>query len=927
VLSPDRWQIVERVFYEALALPALEREACVFTRCGHDAELLREVGTLLAAASDGDSAGSIAGYMPGAWAGEQPAARLQGRDVDQYRVISLLGEGGMGEVYLAEDRALGRRVALKLLPLPFSTDPSRLHRFGEEARATSALNHPNIITVYHLGEFEGRSFIAAEFIDGTTLRRRLIDGPLPIGDAIDVGAQIAAALAAAHDAGIIHRDIKPENVMIRRDGIVKVLDFGLAKLAPAEKLEQLREHSHDRHRLGTAAGAVLGTRDYMAPEQAAGRAVDARADLYSLGVVLHEMATGSRPADGAATPVPEALAGVIARALASDPDARHQSAREIEGDLEAARQILNQSAARNRPRRPAAQTGDAYEFGPFHIDAIGLRLWRHGHPVALSAQGCELLLALIEQRPEAVSSKAIAERVWPGTAARPRVRAAMQRLRRALDDDGRDRPRYLEAVAGRGYRFRADANVVDRGTWTRVLAILPFEQTGEGQPMSLGIAETLTARLCRVRHLVVRSPNAPQVGTDRQDLGGLAARLKVDFILDGRLEVRGDAMRLVLRLFSAADDTVRWAQQFDGSIADPFAFEDGVAASVAQALALKLSAGEGRALRRHDTDNVEARRLFTQGKQLLNLRTADAVTKATAVFARALEHDAEYAEACAGLAEAEILAAYYALQPPRQCFERARTSAERAVRLDPELGAAYTSLAIVAAKLDWSWDAATSLHEQALQLRASHAPSHYWYSMHLVAIGRFEEALAENQIAIDMDPLALQYCIIRGWMLPIAGRLDEGLRYFDENKEVLSRHGLGHMARGVVLVTAGRLAEAEQAFILANDLGIGLLGKALLGHIYARTQREDQARAILNELEEMTRQGGVSFEYPMQVHLGFRDDEAALSCLERCCDQRIFGTDMIAVHPWYAHLRPHPRFQALVKRLGLQHVKVPSQRN
>jgi tetratricopeptide (TPR) repeat protein len=420
---------------------------------------------------------------------------------------------------------------------------------------------------------------------------------------------------------------------------------------------------------------------------------------------------------------------------------------------------------------------------------------------------------------------------------------------------------------------------------------------------------------------VVRSPGASQIGVDRQDLGALAAKLKVDFVLDGRLDVRGDAMRLTLRLFSVADDSVRWAQQFDGSTADPFAFEDAVAAPLVQALALKLSAGDGRALRRHDTSSVEARRLFTQGIQLLNLRTPDALAKASANFTRALEHDPEYAEACAGLAEAEILTAYYAMQPPLECFERARTMADRALRLDPEQGAAYMAMAIVAAKLDWSWDAASALHEKSIQLRPSHAPSHYWYSMHLVGIGRFEEALAENQIAIDMDPLALQYCAFRGWMLYIAGRLEQGLQFFDDNKEVLERYAPAHLFRGIVLIGAGRLEEAEQVFTVASDLGIGLYGKCYLAHIQARTGRADQARATLAEFEAIARQRHIPSELPLQILLAFDDDDASLSWLERCCDERVFTVNLTAVHPWFARLRSNDRFQALLRRLGLQHVK------
>ena len=341
MLSPERWQLAERIFHEALQQPPAERRTFIASSCAGDAEVTREVESLLAADNSRPSDGGLLKDVVADWASSAAPKFEPGREIGGYRVVSLLGEGGMGEVYLAEDLSLGRQVAVKLLPLPFTADASWLHRFTEEARAASALNHPNIITVHQIGEFEGRRYIVTEFIDGETLRRRIGRGPLPEAEAVNLAVQAARALQAAHGAGIVHRDIKPENLMIRRDGYVKVLDFGLAKILPGERLDGSAETRSDPRR--TRAGAVMGTPDYMAPEQAQGKAVDARADIFSLAVVLHEMVTGVLPEEvtgrrpdtrpRSAGPGP-ALARILHRALARDPTARYQQIEDLIEDLE-----------------------------------------------------------------------------------------------------------------------------------------------------------------------------------------------------------------------------------------------------------------------------------------------------------------------------------------------------------------------------------------------------------------------------------------------------------------------------------------------------------------------------------------------------------------------------------------------------------------
>ena len=295
-MTPERWQQIDELYQAALDHESSQRRAFLGQACAGDSELRREVESLILAHEQAgtfivEPALKVAARM---LAGDQTST-LIGAMFSHYRIESLLGVGGMGEVYLAEDTSLRRKIALKLLPTEFTRDAERLRRFEQEARSASALNHPNILTIYEIGQTDGHHYTATEFVEGETLRERLTNTRMTIGEVLDIAIQIAFALQAAHAAGIVHRDIKPENLMLRRDQVVKVLDFGLAKLTP-QQCRKVKRTS--RHVIRTNPGTVMGTVGYMSPEQSRGLEVDARTDIWSLGVVLYEMVTGRQPFDG-----------------------------------------------------------------------------------------------------------------------------------------------------------------------------------------------------------------------------------------------------------------------------------------------------------------------------------------------------------------------------------------------------------------------------------------------------------------------------------------------------------------------------------------------------------------------------------------------------------------------------------------------------
>src|ERR1043165_4847986 len=340
-MTPERWQKVKEIFHAALDKPAAERSVFVAQACGGDDELRKEVESLLASSEkDGGFIDSPAYAAAATLITDQPAELKKGAQIGAYEIISFISRGGMGEVYLAHDRRLGRKIALKILPSSFTKNQERLRRFEQEARSASALNHPNIITIYEILKSESTHVIATEFVEGETLRHRLSNSHLELSEALNVASQVADALSAAHKAGIVHRDIKPENIMIRQDGYVKVLDFGLAKLS--EEVPSISADEAPTRQVRTGSGVIIGTAGYMSPEQARGKPVDARSDIFSLGSVIYEMVTRRKPFDG------ETASDVLASILKSEPPPISQV---LEGTPPELTRIVTKALKKNRDER------------------------------------------------------------------------------------------------------------------------------------------------------------------------------------------------------------------------------------------------------------------------------------------------------------------------------------------------------------------------------------------------------------------------------------------------------------------------------------------------------------------------------------------------------------------------------------------------
>jgi eukaryotic-like serine/threonine-protein kinase len=847
-----------------------------------------------------------------------------------YRIIRKLDRGGVGEVYLAEDTRLGRLLAIKLLLPEHTQDPARLRRFEQEARAASALNHPNILTVYEVGQTAGRHYIATEYVEGETLRQKIRRGPIPLAEALDIAAQVAEALAAAHARGIVHRDVKPENAMVRPDGYVKVLDFGLAKLAEpgrapngegdatgeAETVELLR----------TQPGKVMGTAWYMSPEQARGLAVDARTDLWSLGVVLYEMLSGRppfvgetpshivvsiledepeplAPADAAGpSAAPPAVQAVIDRALAKRPDERYQTA----GEMLAALRALARAHRAEAPRRRGHSAR-----------STGARRRETAAGRAAHASG---------QAPHASGHTSGPASLPGGVGAATRTSAARLTARVARFETEtfgiRRRQKkallavlLLASLAAGGYlihrRFAARPAL-------DAIAVLPLTNAS-GDPsaewLSDGITESLINSLAPAPGIKVMSRNAVFRYKGRPvEPARVARELGVGAVLVGEIVQRGEDLTVSVELINARDNTHLWGEKYSRKISDVLQVEEEIAQAIAGRLRARLGAG-GDGPKRHTSDS-SAYQDYLRGRYFWNKRSEEGFRRAVGFFNQAIERDPSYALAYAGLADTYALLSDYSVVPPREAMPRARAAAERAIELDDALAEGHTSRAFVRMAYEWKWAEAESGFRRAIELNPNYATARQWYASLLVQTGRTGEALSEIKFAQELDPLSSIISANAGLYLYYSRRYDEAERQLRKTLEVDDTFGVAHLYLGYVHLqqneAARAVAEIERAHQLMGDDPETM---AALGHAYAAAGRRADALELLGRLWSRGRRGYVSPYFVAVVHTGLGEREQAFRQLGQAFADRHPGMILLKFDPRFDPLRKDPRLARLISQI------------
>ncbi len=896
-MTPERWRQVESLFHSAQERAPAERAAFLDSACRSDEELRREVESLLAAHDRDGSFLDSPAYEGGAGRrAEDQSASLAGREVVHYRVLSLVGAGGMGEVYLAEDTRLGRKIALKFLPSHFTRDGDRLRRFKQEARAASALNHPNILTVHEIGESEGHHYIATEFVEGETLRTAISGARLKPIEALDVTAQIASALAAAHEVGVVHRDIKPENVMLRRDGIVKVLDFGLAKLT-----EERSAGSEATTRVETTPGLVMGTPQYMSPEQARGKAVDARTDIFSLGCVLYEMVAGRAPFRGETptdvlisilerepTPLashwPEApaeLQRIVTKALAKSPDARYQTAKDLALDLRALLEDLKLAAKLGRSVQPAAG-------GETAAQASGIE--RHSQtaasPPAHPTSSAEYVVTEIKRYKLGALSAA----------------AALA----------------LALVALVSYRFYGGDEAINS------LAVLPFVNASadpEVEYLSDGLAESLINNLSRLPNVKVMSRNASFRYKGREvDARDVGRELGVRAVLTGRVVERGDDLSISVELVDARDNSHIWGEQYNRKLSDLLAVQGEISRETAERLRVRLTGEEERQVARHYTENTEAYQLYLKGRFYFNKRTEEALQKAIVYFEQAAQKDPSYALAYAGLADANmyVLRLGFQREPPQGAYLRAKDAATKALGIDEKLAEAHTSLAIVKMEYEWDWAGAEREFKRAIELNPNSDEAHHQYSHYLTAVGRTRESLDESLHALELNPLSLNLNAHLGWHYLMARQYDQSIAQCRKTFEMDPNYPPAHEFFAKAYEQTGMYGEAISEFQKARDLsGESSNLAAGLGHAYALSGRREEALKILDELKGSSKEGYISSYDIALIHLGLGQKDQAFEWLEKAYVEHSESLRYLKADPRHDSLRPDPRFADLLRRVGL----------
>jgi serine/threonine-protein kinase len=802
--------------------------------------------------------------------------------IAHYRIIKKLGAGGMGEVYLALNTNLNRKVAIKVLRPNSLAEEHSKKQLLREAQAAAKLDHPNICAVYDVNEADSLTFIVMQYIEGETLAEEMKRQPLALGTALDIAEQAAEGLAEAHTHGVVHRDLKPKNMMITPLGQLKILDFGLAKQMPSSDSV---DFDAPTAALLSTPGQVVGTMPYMSPEQVEGKPLDARSDIFSLGVIFYEMLAGKHPFIEH-----QSAAITMSRILLSDPLPTERFQAQVPPELQA---LLSKMLCKDKAAR--------------YQNAQDLLTDLRQLSAKLSANGAQADSTASKRSSASTSKERLTERT----------------LRRAY--------RHKWAALASALALVLLGGVMGRWLLTErldSLAILPFTYSStdpqfmsnpDREYLSDGLTESIINNLSQLANLKVIARNSVfrYKGKDL-DAQAIGRELGVRAVLVGQIKQEGDELRIHVELMDVQGATHIWGDTYQRKTADIQAIQKEIARSVSEKLRLKLTGADETQLAKTDTESGEAYEAYLKGRYQWNKRTEEGFKQATKFFQEAIDKDPNYALAYTGLADSYTLQSDYGFLPPKEGYALAKGAVTLALKYDESLAEAHSSLASIKAVQDWDWQGAENEYRRAIELNPSYPTAHHWYATQLLLQGRLDEALQEIKTAQQLDPLSLginkDYAVI----LLYARDYDKALEQCRKTLEIEPGFSAIHTYIAQIYELQQRYPEAtaelEKAHVVhPEDSEVTYA----LGQAYALMGKKDEALKIAKELNQPAKQNVFLPKEAAYLYALLGEKEQAVAILQKAAENHYLPVAELKMDPRLADLRKDARIVELLQKIGL----------
>lgn len=776
---------------------------------------------------------------------------------NRYQIIEELGKGGMGKVYKVFDKEIEAKMALKLIKPEVAADKTTIERFRNELKIARDISHKNICRMYDLGKEAGNYFITMEYVSGEDLKSFIRRAKqLVVGTAIFIAKQVCDGLAEAHRLGVVHRDLKPGNIMIDREGNAKIMDFGIARSISVKGI--------------TGAGVMIGTPEYMSPEQVEGKEVDQRSDLYSLGVILYEMVTGRVPFEGdtplsvavkqkSETPpdprkinsqVPEDLSHLILRCLEKAKEKRYQSANEVRSELISIEKGIPTTEKVIPKRKPITSKEITVTFGLKKLFIPAL-------VVIILAITAVIILQMIPQRQTSI-------------------------------------------------------------------AVLPFTDLSSLKDQEIlcdGMTAEIITKLSGLHGLkVMNTASVMRFKNTEKDVKDIGQELDVSTILIGSVRKEEDDLRVDVQLVNVEDRFQIWGDTFEQKLSRIFDIQSTIAGKIVKVLKTKFSPKEEERLQMKPTDNLEAYNLYLKGRWFWNKRTKEGLEEAIKYFEEAIEKDANYAQAYAGLADSYLMLGDYGYIHEKEAYQKSKSFIMKALEIDATLSEALTALGFIKMEYEWDWEGAKRAYERAIQLNPNYGTAHQWYANYLSYIeARHEEAVVEAKRARELDPFSPVINQNVGRRLYFARQYDQAIEEIKKALKIAPEFFPSHRVLGLAYLAKGMFPEAIEELEKAVVLSGGSLDPLIrLGYAYAVTGNQDKAMQIINDLKSRSKDKQIPSVAYAIIYIGLGDKDLAIELLEKAYEERSSWLIYIKVHPFYDSLRSDPRFIALLKKMNLE---------